>query len=364
MQIQTLNLNGCEFRVIANKKQKEVKQYADTQYAEYTLVPRTEPRQYYQISSLKLLTKLERLLLNCCQQNTIDALSNHINLIELDLSGNKCEDLTPLKYLVNLIKLNLEYCGNNTDITPIQYLTKLILNLSGLGLIQLGPLSSLINLKELYLYCNNFEDITVLQYLAELTILDMSGCELSSVDVLKYLRNLRELNLNGNENIDITPLQYLTQLTKLQLESCGLQSVEALIPLQNLKELDLSSNQIIYAQPLEFLLQQLKTLDLYDNKIIQLSSYFTKLYSRCEYEYLLADQLANQKNQIQVVIRLYMHSLQNFYYNNQKHSICMIIKQYNSLLTSLGLIIAMKYKNISLQIKIIRQHKKFKQRTS
>ncbi|CAL6054583.1 leucine_Rich Repeat (LRR)-containing protein [Hexamita inflata] len=293
-QIQTLNLNFCLFRVITNQNQKEVKQQA-----KFTMVPRGQ-QKYYQISSLKLLTQLERLLLNNCHVNTIDVLSNHINLIELDLSSNDCTDLTPLKNLVNLIKLNLEQCGIDTDITPIQYLTKLmILNLSGLDIIQLGPLSTLINLKELNLSCNNFEDITALQYLTELTILDMSGCELSNVDVFKFLVNLKELFLNGNENIDITPLQYLTHLIKLQLESCGLKSVEALIPLQNLKELDLSSNQIVYLQPLE-LLKQLKALTIQGNQVIQLSSYFAKLYKSYEIQHLLADQNQPTAQEIQI----------------------------------------------------------------
>ncbi|CAL6076424.1 DUF2252_family protein [Hexamita inflata] len=175
------------------------------------------------------------------------------------------------------------------DITPLQYLTKLtILNISNCGTLQLGSLSTLINLKELYLLGNKIEDITALQYLIELTILDLCGCEVSNVDILKSLVKIKELYLNQN-NIDITPLQYLTQLTKLQLQKCGLKSVEALIPLQNLKELDLSSNQIVYLQPLE-LLKQLKALKMHNNKVIQLYSYFTKLYQSYQIQHLLADQ--------------------------------------------------------------------------
>ncbi|CAL5979719.1 DUF2252_family protein [Hexamita inflata] len=183
------------------------------------------------------------------------------------------------------------------DITPLQYLTKLTnLNLNYCGTLQVGSLSTLINLKELYLQGNDIEDITALQYLIELTILDLCACKLSNVDGLKSLVNLKELYLNQN-NIDITPLQYLTQLTKLQLQSCGLQSVEALIPLQNLKELDLSHNQIIFAQPLE-LLQQLKALEMYDNKLIQLPFYFTKF--RYIQGYMLDDDKYPTALQIQL----------------------------------------------------------------
>ncbi|CAL5979701.1 NACHT_domain-containing protein [Hexamita inflata] len=112
-QIKTLNLSCCSLRDITNINQKEVKKY-----------------KYIDISSLKYLTQLERLLLNCCHVNTIDVLSNHINLIKLDLSENDCIDLTPLQSLVSLRKLNLENCTFE-NINSLKYLVNIEdLNLS------------------------------------------------------------------------------------------------------------------------------------------------------------------------------------------------------------------------------------------
>ncbi|CAL6017276.1 Conserved_hypothetical protein [Hexamita inflata] len=285
--ITSLNLSGCKLQDFTNSN-------IQTMFG----------CKNVDIFQLRFLIRLEKLSFRKCGINMINVVSFLVNLKELDLAENNCNDLAPLQALVKLTKLNLENCkltnidslkalvnleelnlsekiNGLQDISALQYLTKLItLDMRSCQLSNVHVLKTLTNLKELCINRNPKIDITSLKYLTNLKILNLSQCELSKCDALKTLVNLNELNLSLNLSIDITPLQYLKQLTKLELNQCGLTSIDALTPLFKLKELDLMSNIIVYAK---HQLQQLKHLDKLElryNKIVDLSSKFSEIFDK------------------------------------------------------------------------------------
>ncbi|CAL6009245.1 Conserved_hypothetical protein [Hexamita inflata] len=307
-QITSLNLSYCNLRDTTDMSEQAVQKLKYIKINPYEV----KENNYIDAFPLKFLVQLEKLNMNNCKLNKLDALRYLTNLKELDLGDNdRIDDITPLGNLQQLRILNLEHCrltnvealqlllnleelnlarnlnifsdkviqhSRYLDTTPLQYLTKLtILNLDSCAKLQLDSLSKLTNLDQLYLSSNSLQDIRALQqiklkqlylsstkiddmdalqYLTDLTILDLSKCKLSSINALKTLVNLKELNLSRDlgcyevEQIQ-TPIFDIT-------------------PLQYLTQLEKLQISQCGLQSVEALipLQKLKVLDLSANLIV------------------------------------------------------------------------------------------------
>ncbi len=172
-----------------------------------------------------------------------------INLIKLELRGNRISDVSPLKNLTNLTKLRL---GTNHKISDV------------------SPLKNLTNLTFLDIDSNQISDVSPLKNLTNLTWLDLDDNGILDVSPLKVLTNLRYLDLDGNKVLDVSPLKNLTNLIFLDIDDNGISDISPLSVLVNLKVLDLDGNRISDTSPLSVLIN-LTELDLHDNEILDIS---------------------------------------------------------------------------------------------
>ena len=131
----------------------------------------------------------------------------------LVINGTEIQSLQGLQHCTHLRELQLLQCGL-TDIAPLQYLDQLEI---------------------LYLTGNPGIDISPLQILTGLKTLELSGCGLGDLSPLQDLTQLEELTLDSNELRDLSPLQKLTELRMLHvvntpLEQEAIEAVDWLPP--------------------------------------------------------------------------------------------------------------------------------------
>ncbi len=113
------------------------------------------------------------------------------------IKDRRIKDLTPLKYMTKLERLILS--GNNiTDLTPLSPLTELeYLDLSRNHIKDLSPISKLPRLRYLDLKYNKVDSTKDLNQITELNILDLSNNRLTSVPRLQ-LNDLELLRVDEN----------------------------------------------------------------------------------------------------------------------------------------------------------------------
>jgi internalin A len=168
-------------------------------------------------------------------------------VIGLNLSGNRIQEIKGLENLVQLTHLYLD----SNEITEIQGLEKLI-NLTGLSLSQ-----------------NQISQIKGLGNLKKLTDLSLSENEVKEMEGLSKLVNLTHLNLEGNKITDIKNLDNLRFLSFLDLSANQIEEIKGLENLNSLEYLNLSANEINEIKGLENL-HKLKTLYLWKNEISEI----------------------------------------------------------------------------------------------
>jgi len=125
------------------------------------------------------------------------------SLEELDLYGNKINDVTPLAQLSNLRTLNI---GKNFN----TLYTSGVNSTNGLNL---NVLSSLPLLEELYAEDNKISDLSFVESLTQLKILNLANNNLSDVTALSSLSNLETLILSNNKITDLGALSGCVKLT-------------------------------------------------------------------------------------------------------------------------------------------------------
>ncbi|RXT08756.1 leucine-rich repeat domain-containing protein [Ammoniphilus sp. CFH 90114] len=135
------------------------------------------------------------------------------HLLDLDLSGNSLQDISPLANLVELQTLYLNR-NNISDIEPLNQLT----SLTELALVQnnitdISSLSNLAKLRTLKLDMNKIEGLSSLGNLRELEELYLSTNEIKEINSLSSLKNIRKLDLSNNHIEDIKPLLDMESLT-------------------------------------------------------------------------------------------------------------------------------------------------------
>ena len=270
---------------------------------------------------------LTKLILYGCNLKKLDILTciPANNLRELDLSGNKIEDIYPLSDIsyVNLITLNL---GNNDiyDISPlvkVNFMNLQNLNLSHNLIVDIEPLADFPfnNLDKLKLSSNKIRNIEIFTKVPfiNLTYLDLSNNKISettkalgsiSINNLLHLdlshnsiesieglkasqyKKLIMLELGDNDisNIDALTEVYFDELVKLSLYDNNIDNgnIFAKVPFKNLKEINLSYNKL---QNIDFInyvvFKNLEILNLNGNNINDLVplNYFS-LYNLKEFD--------------------------------------------------------------------------------
>ncbi|MBO5076555.1 MAG: leucine-rich repeat domain-containing protein [Clostridia bacterium] len=163
------------------------------------------------------------------------------SLEELDLMGNRINDLTPIAALKNLKKLNI--ARNFTVITGNRE--------KGLDI---SPLGALPLLEELDASNNLITDVSALASLNSLTWLDIQNNRLTTLDGLENCKALEYLNISNSFRIDadnnetgitdISPLAGLTSLKTLYMRNGMVSSLEPLCKLQSLEYLDATYNAL------------------------------------------------------------------------------------------------------------------------
>lgn len=127
-------------------------------------------------------------------------------LVEINVSGNNIEDLTPLKDITTLDNLNVSK-NKIEDINPIKNMALLtILNLSNNKIEDISVIGELNRLSTLYLSTNKVKDISSLRNLS-LSNLDISNNKIENLDDIKNMSSLIELKLNTNKISTIEPIK-------------------------------------------------------------------------------------------------------------------------------------------------------------
>ena len=219
-----------------------------------------------EMASLKSLDALKSNI------NDLTGLEFAINLMKIELRGNRISDVSPLKNLTNLTKLRLGTNRKISDVSPLKNLTNLtFLDIDSNQISDVSPLKVLTNLTWLDLDDNRISDVSSLKVLTNLTYLDLDGNQISDVSPLKVLTNLTFLDVDDNQISDMSPLSVLIKLRVLDLEGNKLSDISPLKVLTNLTELDLHNNEISDISAISAL-TNLTELDLHDNKISDISA--------------------------------------------------------------------------------------------
>ncbi|CAL6002789.1 leucine-rich_repeat domain-containing protein [Hexamita inflata] len=163
------------------------------------------------ISSLKNLTDLKCLGLNCNNIQDISSLIFLLNLEKIVLSNNQISDISVLKTLISLKEVDLSYNSIN-NFYYIKYL---------------------INLKKLSLGSCNLIDISFLKTLTNLQDIYMEENMIVNISALKGM-NLNYLNLMENRIRQFTEIENHNNFELYQLEGQQEATPELLIQSQNL----------------------------------------------------------------------------------------------------------------------------------
>ncbi|WP_039866482.1 cell wall-binding repeat-containing protein [Peptostreptococcus anaerobius] len=271
------------------------------------------------ISPLKGLTKLKKLVLKNNKIENLSAIGSLTELEELDLYGNKgiksingfenlkklkklllnrtgeITDISPLKECKDLEELSIQYnkvssiealkdhekltlldiSGNKqiTDLSPLEKSTKLTrLLANGNKIESLDSLKNLTELKEIHVSENKIKDISPLKKLVNLEDLDIgNNPDIESLDVLKNLTNITELKINNAKKVkDFSPISKLKKLDDLTIIRSGLTDISFLRGLNEITEMNLQTNQISNINPLVDM-ANLREVKLGRNKIFDAS---------------------------------------------------------------------------------------------
>ncbi|QKX04067.1 hypothetical protein HN014_03810 [Aquimarina sp. TRL1] len=189
--------------------------------------------------------------------------------------------------LTNLETLEL-WCYFSIELIGIEYLQKLN-NFTLYGNLKNTRLDTLHNLK--YLRLDEDTDINEIRSIKSLKTLVLEASEASKINTLKQFPNLENVNISGTSKINLGELSKLKvlkvqwdlnlaettcfddvpNLEKLDLSCCNITHVNSLEKLTKLKVLDLSENGTI--ENIDGLknLKKLEQLNLYSNKISDIS---------------------------------------------------------------------------------------------
>lgn len=242
---------------------------------ELTYLDLSKGPDHTKISKITAISNLEKLVDLNLSNNAIQDISplywlGDLNLLtHLDLSKNRVSDLSSLELLTNLQELNLAY-NQITDMTPLAsmiHLTSLdlshneiedtsmltefdmpdldTLNLSYNLLTDLSDFPWIwdsVNLRELDLSYNDINEIDDIYGFTNLEVVTLSNNRISDLSVLWFLPDVRILYLDNNLVEDISRLGNLTNLEELYLHDNLVTNIEPLLNLPSLRKVTLMNN--------------------------------------------------------------------------------------------------------------------------
>src|SRR5690606_32254992 len=190
------------------------------------------------LNNIKDMTALNELDLSGNDYiQSIEPLSQLINLKLLNLSSTNVSDLTPIRNLTELVELDLSRT-KVFDLSPLRYSTKLArLNLNQTEIRSVAALEKMEALQNLEIQSTHVIDFAPLSNLVGLINLDLKGTQIASLSPLEPLQQLMELNIARTNVQDLGPLGGLTDLVSLNIDSTLVRDLNALTPLENLEVL-------------------------------------------------------------------------------------------------------------------------------
>jgi len=223
--------------------------------------------QYIQtLEPLTQLVDLHTLNLSNTTISDLSPLRNLTELVELNLSNAKIEDISPLRYSDKLEKLNI----NNTDVTDISVLEKMTklenLEMSYTKVVDFTPLKNLTQLKYLNLRAAKIADLTPLETLTNMVELDASGTMVSNLNPLAGLKNLTTLNLDSTRFTDISALKNLENLKFLYVNRTMISNLRPLQDLKHLERIYCDHTQIKRTLADSFMASNPKVLVIFDSE--------------------------------------------------------------------------------------------------
>ncbi|MBT1702901.1 leucine-rich repeat domain-containing protein [Chryseosolibacter indicus] len=214
-------------------------------------------RQKFELSDsvseddLRKITAIENLdLSGNTYLQSLEPLSQLLDLRILNLSGTSIDDLSSIRNLTELAELDI----SNTridDISSIRYFNNLTrLNISQTRVDSIDVAEKLTKLQQLDLSNTVITDFQPLQYLTELQVLNLENTRITTLDPISYLSNLRELNVAGTSVNNLNAITALSNLADLNLEATRINDLAALSGLRNLKVLNVNRTAIADLDPL------------------------------------------------------------------------------------------------------------------
>ena len=226
------------------------------------------------INGFENLKKLKKLLLNRTGEITdISPLKECKDLEELSIQNNKVSSIEALKDHEKLTLLDISGNKQITDLSPLEKSTKLTrLLANGNKIENLDSLKNLTELKEIHVSENKIKDLSPLKKLVNLEDLDIgNNLDIESLDVLNNLTNITELKINNAKKVkDFSPISKLKKLDDLTIIRSGLTDISFLKGLNEITEMSLQMNQISDINPLVDM-ANLREVKLGRNKIYDAS---------------------------------------------------------------------------------------------
>nr|AKB95220.1 leucine rich repeat family protein [uncultured bacterium] len=150
------------------------------------------------LKPLSKLTRLEHLSLSSNKISDIRPLSKLTNLVFLDLHRNKIADVSPVAGLTKLLTINF-HINRISDLSPVANLTKLVFaDFHNNRITDIAPMSDLYALVHLNLADNAISDISVIRGFEKLRYLHLGNNRITDISPLSKLPNLKDLFLYGN----------------------------------------------------------------------------------------------------------------------------------------------------------------------
>ena len=183
---------------------------------------------------------------------SIEGLQYCINLVDLNLTGNDIEDISPLGSCRKLKELDLSRNEKLKDLSPISVCTQLTyLSLENCkGISDISPLRSLTKLKDLDLekVCITSENsqayMNTIKSLTNLTSLCLAWCDVKDehTSMLNSLTKLTKLTIGGNYLSNPGFLEKHTNLTQLSIFGTDVGNSAVYSKLTNLDSTDCRSS--------------------------------------------------------------------------------------------------------------------------
>lgn len=168
------------------------------------------------------LEKIEFLDASECGIDTLQGIQSCVNLRELNIRGNRIQDLSPVSGLSKLVALD---AADNRIAEP-------------------QPLASLSLLREVDLSNNRISSLKALQGCGKLNRLTASGNKIERLDGIGTLVQLHTLILSDNRIEDLSPLRSADRLSTLDLRRNRLQNLQHLLACGGLQWSFLQDNRI------------------------------------------------------------------------------------------------------------------------